>query len=215
MENKMDSFFDTSVVIHYGSFSKLINFTLIKKCYEHITNKNGRFLLGYYIEEEIKIRVKKRRIIFQEALNKIKDASYNFESSNDFDDLKERDKISIKKLYEKYKNNNPLKVKNIFAQDQAIFEMRIERFFKFFVDERVIKIDEIKQELLSIIKDNGYSHADSLVLVSALQAQEKKKIFYFVAADRHFDPNGYEFLKEDTKIKDIKFPLLKNFLFEN
>ena len=111
----MDSFFDTSVVIHYGSFSKLISITLIKKCYEYITNKNGKFLLGYYIEEEIKTRVKKRSIIFQEALNKIINSSYEFEKSNSFLNLNERDKISIKKLYEKYKGSNPIKVKKIFA----------------------------------------------------------------------------------------------------
>ncbi len=211
----MDSFFDTSVVIHYGSFSKLVDVSLIRKCYEYITNKNGKFLLGYYIEGEIKTRVKKRSIIFQEALNKIINNSYEFERSISFLDLNERDKGSIKKLYEKYKNSDPIKVKKIFAQDQVIFEMRIERFLKFFVDERVIKIDEIKKELLSIIKENGYSHADCLVLTSALQAQEGREVFYFVVADRHFDPNGYEFLKDEPRLKDYKFPKLKNFLYEN
>ena len=80
----MDSFFDTSAVIHYGSYSKLINITLTKRCYEYITNKNGKFLLGYYVEEEIKTRLKKRRIIFQEVLNKVINNSYEFEKSNFF-----------------------------------------------------------------------------------------------------------------------------------
>jgi len=206
MADKMDSFFDTSVVIHYGSFSK--------KCYDYVSNKSGKFLLGYYIEEEIKRRVKKRRVIFQEALNKIMDNAYQFDKSKFFNDLNEKDKISSKKLYEKYKNVDFTKVKNIFAEDQTIFEMKIDIFLKFLVDERIIKIEEIKKELLSIIKENGYSHADCLVLTSALQAQEGREIFKFVAADKHFDLNGYNFLKEDLKLKERVFPELKNFIFE-
>jgi len=215
MENEMDSFFDTSVVIHYGTYSKLIKTDFIKKCYECISNKSGQFLLGYYIEEEIKRRVKKRRIIFQEALNKIIDRSYDFAGSKYFSDLSKRDQDMVKKLYELNKNQDSFKAKKIFSEDQDVFEMRINRFLKFFVDIRLVKIDEIKQELLSIVKENGYSHADCLVLTSALQAQEGREVFYFVAADQHFDPNGYEFLKGDSRLKEIKFPVLKNFLFEN
>ena len=211
----MDSFFDTCVVIHYGSFSKLINTALIKKCYEYIINKKGEFLLGYYIEEEIKIRVKKRSIIFQEALNKIINSSYDFGNSKYFNDLNERDKISVKKLYEKYKNSDHSEVKKMFLEDQSLFEIRIDRFLKFLVNIRIIKMDEIRPDLVSIVKENRYSHADCLVLTSALQAQEKRDVFCFVVADRHFDPNGYEFLKGDPRLKDIKFPLLKNFFFEN
>jgi len=210
----MDSFFDTSVVIHYGSFSKLTNTILTKKCYEYISNKNGKFLLGYYVEDEIKNRIKKRRIIFQEALNKIIDSSYEFTKSKYFNELKERDRGSVKKLYEKYKNIPHKKVKETFADDQSNFEIKIERFLKFSVDERIIKIEEIKGELVSILKDNGYSHADSLVLTSALQAQENKKIFLFIAADKDFDPNGYKFLQGDSRIKNMKFPQLKNFIYE-
>ena len=214
MENKMDSFFDTSVVIHYGSFSKLISITLTKKCYEYITDKKGKFLLGYYIEEEIKRKVKKRVVIFQEALNKIINSSYEFGNSKYFVNLNERDKISVKKLYEKYKNSNPEEIKKIFLEDQSLFEIRIDRFLKFLVDIRIIRINEIDQGLVSTVKENGYSHADCLVLTSALQAQEKRPVFYFVAADKHFDPNGYEFLKNDLRLKEITFPELKNFVFE-
>jgi hypothetical protein len=211
----MDSFFDTSVVIHYGTFSKTINLSLTKKCYEYINSKDGKFLLGYYIEEEIKSRVRKRSLIFQEALNKIGDNTYRFDESKSFAKLNERDQISSKKLYEKFKNINSIEAKKIFTQDQTSFEIRIDRFLKFLVDERVIKIGEIKPELLSIIKELGYSHADCLVLTSAIQAQEKRVIFNFVAADKHFDPNGYDFLKKDPRLAEIKFPELKNFLFEN
>ena len=211
----MDSFFDTCVIIHYGSFSKLVNNSLIRKCYEYISNKKGNFLLGYYIEEETKTRIKKRRVIFQEALNKVITSNYEFEKSISFIGLSERDKGSVKKLYEVYKNTEAVKVKRIFAEDQIIFEMRIERFLKFFVDERVIRIDEISKDLLSIIKDNRYTHADCLVLTSAIQAQEGRKVFQFVVADRHFDPNGYEFLKKDPRLKEKIFPELKNFIFES
>ncbi|OGJ21260.1 hypothetical protein A3K73_05390 [Candidatus Pacearchaeota archaeon RBG_13_36_9] len=211
----MDSFFDTSAVIHYGTYSKLINIEFIKKCYEHISNKSGKFLLGYYIEEEIKTRIKKRRIIYQEALNKIINPSYGLTNSKYFNDLSKRDQDTVKRLYEANKNKDSREIKKIFSEDQDVFEMRINRFFKFLVDIRLVRVEDIRQELLSIVKENGYSHADCLVLTSALQAQEGREIFCFAAADRHFDPNGYEFLKEDQRTKDIKFPVLKNFLFEN
>jgi len=54
-----------------------------------------------------------------------------------------------------------------------------------------------------------------MVLTSAFQAQEERKVFYFVAADKHFDPNGYDFLKDDLRLKERIFPELKNFVFED
>lgn len=211
----MDSFFDTSTVIHFASFSKLVQEQLTKKCYEHIINKQGKFLLGYYIEEEIRNRIKKRRIIYQEVINKVINSNYDFGESFLFRDLNESDQKKTRQIYEFYKNSDPKQVKKDLSNDQIIFEMRIDRFLKFLIDERLIQIEEIKQELLSIVKENGYSHADCLVLTSALQAQEGRGIFYFVAADKHFDPNGYEFLKGDPRLEDAKFPILKNFVFED
>lgn len=215
MESNMDSFFDTSVVMHYATYSKLVKNRLLKKCYEHVTNKKGEFLLGYYVEEEIKNRIKKRRIIFQEALNKIINPLYEFTSSKCFSDLSKRDKDTVKKLYIAYKKKQHKKVKEIFSEDQQAFEMKINRFLKYLVDKRIIRINEIKKELLDIIKEHMFPHADSLVLTSALQAQENRKIFYFVAADKHFSQNDYDFLKKDPRLKNIKFPELKNFLFQN
>jgi len=211
----MDSFFDTSVVIHYASFSKLLEKPLAKKCYNYIKNKKGKFLLGYYIEGEIKRRIKNRRIMYQEVLNKIINSMYEFDKSSLFRSLNDRDKKTAKQIYELSKGKKPEQVKRNLSEDQTVFEIQIETFLKFLIDDRLVEEENIRKELLSIIKEYGCSHADCMVLTSAIQAQESLAIFYFVAADKHFNSNEYDFLKKDPRIIEMKFPKLKNLLYED
>ena len=211
----MDSFFDTCVVINYGTFSKLVENILTKKCYLYIVNKKDKFLLGNYIEGEIKIRINKRRVIYQEVINKLIHSEYDFEKSPFFLDLNDKDKNQVRRLYQINEKRDSFEMKQIFAEDQAVFETKIERFLKFLVDERLIAIEEIKPTLMSIMRSEGFTNPDSKVITSALQAQQGRGIFFFVTADDHFSPNSYNFLKDDPKLSEYKFPILKNFLYEN
>ncbi len=75
-------------------------------------------------------------------------------------------------------------------------------------------LQNIDSNIVSILRNYIEKHSDCLVLASAVQEQRKKDAFFFVTSDDHFNPNNYEFLKEDVKLKDYKFPKLKNLLFE-
>ena len=209
----MDSFFDSSVVIHYASFAKLIKKPLTKKCYDYVKNKKYDFILCHYVEGEIKRRVQKRRIMYREVLNKLVNPNHNFDKSSLFNSLSDRDKNFLKQIYEFFKNKDLDVAKKELSEDQLIFEMRIENFFKFLVDDILVEEGSIDKRILSIVKENGYSHADCLVSTSAVQAQQERDIFSFVAADKHFSPNGYEFLEKDPRLKSYKFPKLNNLYF--
>jgi hypothetical protein len=204
-----DSFFDTSVVIHYASYNKQIQQDLVKRCYDYIVNKNGKFLLGYYVESEIKSRIKKRRIIYDEALRKIKNSSYEIGNSIISKDLKERDIMQ-----ELHKKDKLLTVSEIFAQDQALFERKIDQFLKFWVDEIIVPINSIEQDIINILNEFIKNYADCRVLASAIQAQRGREVFYFVAADKDFDEPGYAFIQEDSRMKRYQFPELYNFLYK-
>src|SRR3989344_3879009 len=209
-----DSFFDTSVIIHYASFSKNIKQELVKRCYEYIVQKKGKYLLCFYVQSEIKNRVRKRRIIYDEALRKIREVNYEIGSSKISEELNERDLSNAKKIYEIYKKIRLEDVLKIFGEEQSIFERKIDQFLKFHLDERVIPIEAIKLELINMLHDLIENYADCKVLASALQAQEERNNFYFVNADKHFDSNGYLFIQEDPRFKNYKFPELKNLLYE-
>jgi hypothetical protein len=215
----MDSFFDTSVIIKYGGFDKNSNDKLSLKCFNYILSKKGKFLLAYYVEDEIKNRIKKRRIIFQEVLNKIKDSSYEIEKTKRYNELRASDKAYLKKLYEKLKEKDITDAKRILSEEQINFEIRIDQFLKVQVDERTINIDEIKLELVKVLNNFVDDYADCKVLASAIQAQEKRETFLFVSCDNHFSPNTYDFVKKQFEIdypkKNYKFPTLKNFLYEH
>ena len=216
---KMNSFFDTSVIIKYGSFDKNSKDEFSLKCFNYILSKEGKFLLAYYVEDEIKNRIKKRRIIFQEALNKIKNPSYEIEKTKNYNELRASDKAYLKKLYEKLKDKNIIDAKRNLSEEQINFEIRIDQFLKVLVDERIIKINEIKQELVKVLNNFVDDYADCKVLASAIQAQEKRDIFLFISCDDHFNPNTYKFVKDQFEIdypKDnYKFPTLKNLLYED
>jgi len=207
----MDSFFDTCVIIKYASYDGLAVNLLNEKCYKYITDKKEKFIICYYVLDELKNFVKKRFLIHKEVLKKIKDPSYNF---NDFGLLSRYDLAYSSKLYESNKEKDPEKLSKIFFEERNNFQNKIDVFLKLILDEKVIPIENIDGNIVSILRNYIEKHSDCLVLASAVQEQQKKDTFFFVTSDDHFNPNNYEFIKEDIKLKDYKFPKLKNLLFE-
>ncbi len=103
----------------------------------------------------------------------------------------------------------------MLISELTILEIRIDQFLKFKVDEKVILIDEIRNDLVSILHDLVDNYSDCRILASAIQEQEKRAIFLFVTKDReHFNPNAYDFIKEDPRFEKYKFPELKNLYFD-
>lgn len=209
-----DSFFDTSVVIHYASFSIEISHDLNKRCYNCIQCKKGNFIICRYVEDEIYAVVSKRKIIHNEVITKLLDAKYVIGNSQLSKELSQNDIAYAKKLYENFKDKTPKEVFGILLSERVSFEMRIDQFLKSKVDEKLIPTKDISEELVNLIRETISDYADCKVLASALQAQLDKNLFFFVTADSHFDKSGYEFMKEDSRFKKYKFPELKNMLFE-
>jgi hypothetical protein len=207
----MDSFFDTCIIIRYASYNELVEAPLNLKCNNYITNKKGRYMLCYYVLDELKNFIKKRALIHKEVLKKLLNFNY---SINDFRILSKQDIAYANKLFESNKGKNPEKASKIFFEERNNFQRKIDIFIKLLLDERVIPVDAIDSGIVSILKNFIEKHSDCLVLASAIQKQQNKEAFLFVTCDAHFNPNNYNFIKEDEKLKEYKFPELKNLLFE-
>jgi len=211
-----DSFFDTNVIINYASFSKKVNLKINRICFDYIKSKNGKYILCRYVEDEIKNRIKKRKVVHQEVISKLKDNSYEIGNSDISKSLSDRDIIYAKKLYELYKSEKADDISFIFLSERAEFEKKIEFFLKTQVDELLLKKEEIEVDLIHILFSLIDEYADCKVLASALQIQKDRPVFFLVTVDKeHFYPNGYAFIKDDLRLKSYKFPELRNLLINN
>ena len=136
----------------------------------------------------------------------------------EFYDVKTKGKFStddykvVEKLYASYKNYDLQKLREIFALERDTFEIEIERFLKNKVDLKVIPLEQIKVELVNLIKDIIDNYADCQIVSSALQHQaEQKEVFLFVTADKKdLHPGNYDFIKDYGLLKNYKFPELHN-----
>lgn len=207
----MDNFLDTCVIINYSSYNNQEG--MMRSCYDFII-KNKDFILCYYVLDELNIFILKRAIIYKEILTKMNKPSHTIGNLKESSLLSKSDLAYASKLYEKMKNSSFENASKILLEEKTQIEIRID-IFKKKVKELVVKKDEVNNQLVNILHEFIEKYADCKVLASALQAQGNRELFIFVTADNHFDPNGYEFIKNEPRLKEYKFPKLKNLLFEN
>jgi predicted nucleic acid-binding protein len=205
-----DSFLDTNVIVNYVHYKENKSIDIIKRCYAYIANKSERFIICYAVLNELFNVIKKLSIIHKEVLAKVENNNHSIEKDKS---LSERDISFAEKLYLTHKQTELKKLNEIFSSEREIFEIKIEQFLKYQLDERVIPIESIKIELVNKIWEIISNYADCRILASAIQAQQKRDIFCFVTADKHFDLRGYTFIKEDPRFKEYKFPELNNLLY--
>ena len=207
-----DSFLDTNVIINYANYQKDKSREIITKCYQYLSNKQGRFIICYAVIRELENIISKLTVIHREVLKKIEKDTYHLGQSML---LSNRDLPIAEKLYLAHKETNEKKLKEIFSSERDIFEIEIERFLKNKIDIKVIGIDEIKVELVNALRDFIDNYADCKVLASALQYQKDKELFLFVTADKKdLNPNSYEYVQDCGILKEYKFPELLNLMFE-
>ncbi len=211
-----DSFFDTSTIIHYADYSPKYEHLIAKRCNTYISNKKGKFLICFFVlVKEIPQVVRKRGIIHKEVFKKIKDKEYLLGSTWPGKELSKNDLQYTSKIYEAYKDLKVDEVSRIFLSERTIWEMKIDLFLKTKIDAQVMPLKEIDEELVKILNESIENYADCKVLASALQSQKERDIFLFVIADKHVDPNTYDFLKGEPRLEKYKFPELKNLCFED
>lgn len=202
----MEQFLDSCVIIHYSNYIDEKSKKVIKKCFNFIESKKEKFILCYASLEEISNFRINRLKIHKEVIKKLKDPRYNFGSNLDFRS------ISIaKQLYSLFKGKDPIKVSSYLREQRRISNFRVEQFLINSLDEKVIPLEKIDKSLINKIHDIISNHADCKILASALQLQKERNLFLFVTADRDFDPNGYDFLKEHFEINYPK----ENWVFPN
>jgi len=213
-----DNFFDTNVIFNYCKFTKNTKLGIIKKCYEYIKNKKGKFIICYFLKQELKNIVKKNKIFHKEIIEKVKDKSYKIGTSTESSFLRPKDIAYAIKTYELRKHISIEILANAFLEEETNLEIKIEVFFEKMVDEIVISLEQINVDLVNKLYDIIPNHADCKILASAIQLQGTRAIFLFVTADgKDLGPNGYDYLKEHFEInypkEKWKFPELHNLMF--
>ena len=208
----MDSFFDTNIIINYSLYNQTNNQNLFLKCFNYINSKKEDFYVCYRVLRELKNVTKKLTLMKLEVLRKLQDTSYIFGELDNEGILSKDDLIKIKKIYLMKSNEDYQKVQEEFNEVNRLMFNRITFFVEKLVNRIVISEEEIKKELVSILREFIENYTDCEILASAIQFQQDRKKFYFVTADRHFDKNGFDFIKDDLRLKDLNFPVLKNLI---
>lgn len=212
----MDNFFDSCVIIAQALHSRNINNKTNLKCYNFINNKKSENIICHFVIKELERFRSSRRIINYEVISKAKNPEYEIGSSDISKNLSKNEVNKAKQLYELLKKYPLNKISKKLIHEIINLEIGIDKFLKFKVDKKTVPIENIEKGILSAIYDLIDNYNDCKILASAIQEQQKRPIFSFVTIDKeHFNPNTYSFVKKDPRIKDNKFPELKNLLFEN
>ena len=211
-----DSFFDACVILGFGLYTEKINNLINKKCYQFVMTKNSKYLICHAVIRELNNFIEARKIIIYEVIKKIKDFDYEIGTSEtSIKNLSKNEINKAKQLYEKLKDRKVEQVSEMLISELTTLEIRIDQFLKFKVDEKVILIEDIRGDLVCMLHDLVDNYSDCRILASAIQEQEGRGIFLFVTKDKeHFNPNAYEFVKEDPRFEGYKFPELKNLYFD-
>ncbi len=204
-----DSFLDTNIIINFTRYQKDKSDELTTKCYLYISKKQGKFIVCYSVIRELSSVMSKLSVIHKEVLRKVSNKSSSLATSMN---LSKRDVPFAEKLYVAYKDYDQRKLGEIFASERDTFEIEIERFLKNKVDFKVIPLEQIKVELVNLLRDIIENYADCQIVASALQHQaEQKELFLFVTADKKdLHPGNYDFIKDYGLLKNYKFPELHN-----
>lgn len=204
----MDSFLDTTIIIKNFEYNYKKE-ELRKKCFEYIEYTKGKILISYIIKEELRRVILKRKEMYNYVLKKIENSSYEMDPIY----LNKEEIKFAQGLYLSLKQGNLINLKKDFDSEIGFLNASLSSFLKNRIDEIAISKLDLDKFLLSTIHDFIDDFADCRVLTSAVQIQQNKEIFFFVTADKHFDPNGYNFIKTEPKLENYKFPELKNLLY--
>jgi len=208
----MDSFLDTTVIIKYLEYG-YIKESLRKRCFEHITASKNKVFISFIVKNELDRVVLQRKEMYEYILKKIKDPSYELDHKKTIY-LNKQDILFIQEFCLKLKDKDTRRLKQDFESEIDFLRVSLDIFLKNKVNEIAIAKSDLDSFALSLINDSLNDFADSRVLTSAIQMQKNKDIFFFVTADKHFSPNEYEFIRTEPRLKDYKFPKLKNLLYE-
>ena len=210
-----DNFFDTCVIISYARYSRNAGNKLNLKCYSFVENKKSIFMVCLFVIKELKNFKDARRIINYEIISKAKNSKYEIGDSDISKNLNKNELNKARQLYEKLKNHSVDKILKKLITELTSLEIGIDQFLKFKADEKVISLELIDKKLSNTIYELISNYNDAQILTCAVQEQQDRAIFLFVTIDKeHFNPNAYEFIKTDPRMNKLKFPELKNLIFE-
>ncbi len=209
----MDSFFDTTVIIKTLEYT-YIKEELRKKCSECVKLSEKR-LISFIVKEELERVIIKRKEIYENVIKKINNSSFQIDyKKSSF--LNKEDQLFAENMYLKVKSKNLTELKKEFDSEINFLNYSLIVFIKEKINEILITKSELDKSIVLIINEFIKDFADCKVLASAIQIQQNKQQFVFASADRHFDPNGYNYLEnEEPRLEKYLFPKLKNLLYED
>lgn len=205
-----DEFLDTNIIVDYVNYNDSSS-NKIKISYDYVVGIKGKIILCGMVISELQKLINRRSRIHKAVLCMAEDPDYDLSQI-----LYKKEIPFAKKLHAKFGSMKKEKLSELFSRERALFEMRVERFLKFMVSERVIPEREIDMDLANEIRGYIDNFEDSKILASALQFQNiRGEIFNFVTSDSHdFDPNTYEEIMGQDFFSKYKFPKLVNLAYQ-
>lgn len=216
----MDSFLDTGIIVSASEYRSEEKNKANQKSWNYIKNKRGEFIVCLFTIEEIKKLFIKKTLVAKEVISKLNNPLHEIGSIfHPKATLKKHDIEKAKQIYLKFKENNIKNSARALNLERSKLISSINIILERYIDKKVIPIEQIDNNIASILNDIIENINDCNIFASAIQHQKEKDLFLFVTIDkRDFNPNNYDYLKEylDTnkKLTDYKLPKLKNLLFE-
>jgi hypothetical protein len=201
----MNWFLDMCIIIYYSSKGESIFY---KKSLAFIEKHKGeKFLICKYItSNDMPKWIKRQRVIVDEAVKKIKDQSYDFETSEGWKLLYSKDKATVEKLVlaSKFNSNKEEYIKLIINSQKEI-ELEINRVVGTLCEE-VLPIEEIDFDLKSSIYTFTKNHSDSNILASGIQLHQKRDIKIMTGDKKDWNENNLSWVFESRPDLAKKYP---------
>ncbi len=187
----MEIFLDTCVIISAFN-NKDRYFEVAEIC---LQDPEEKIISIYQDEIEMPNLFSRKERAFKEIFSYIQNKSYNV----NFSGFTDKEKIEIKKLLQKI-NLRQENFESILIKKQELdfIRMNVIRFIQKKIQRKVIPLEDIRKDLVDMIKDVNGNKADAKVITSAIQEHQQKELIAFT-----LDKKDWKILPLKEKIEQL------------
>jgi len=208
----MNWFLDMCILIFYAevggqNHQKSVTFVQEKK--------DNKFIICSYISKENMPKwIKRQKLILKLAGNKVSNAAYDLERSEEYGELLSQDRIKLKKLLAICASAQDRKkyVEKI-RKNQDVMLQRINYFLLKLIDKEVIPIKDINSELKGNLFTFLNNHSDAMTLASGIQYHQTEAVLIMTGDKKDWNKNNLQWVydsrpdlaKKYDKIPEIRY----------
>ena len=158
--------------------------------------------------------IKRQKLILKLAGNKVSNAAYDLERSEEYGELLSQDRIKLKKLLAICASAQDRKkyVEKI-RKNQDVILQRINYFLLKLIDKEVIPIKDINSELKGNLFTFLNNHSDAMTLASGIQYHQTEAVLIMTGDKKDWNKNNLQWVydsrpdlaKKYDKIPEIRY----------